>query len=53
MIEVLHNIELNVYSVLSEGKYLDFNSLEEAVSFLGEAEYFVNPMIDVDVRYTG
>ena len=57
MIEIIIDIDLNLFTVINDGNYYEFESEELAIAkaeeLVGPGNYFLNPMIDVDARYRG
>ena len=57
MIEILFNMDINIYTVAYGMTQYEFESeadaIQKAECIAGEGNYFINPMIDVDTRYTG
>ena len=55
MIEILFNVELNIYFVVNGMTGYEFTLESDAISKAeelgGPGNYFINPMIDVDARY--
>jgi hypothetical protein len=57
MIEIIIDIDINVFTVIHDGNHYEFESEELAIAKAeelgGSGNYFLNPMIDVDARYRG
>jgi hypothetical protein len=57
MIEIIIDIDLNLFTVINGSDYYEFESEELAIAkaeeLKGSGNYFLNPMIDVDARYRG
>lgn len=57
MIEILFDIDINIYTVFDGETHFEFESesaaIEKAEELGGTGNYFINPMIDVNIRYTG